>query len=57
MINARPCGEKEKDDWGLHWMNGALFLLLKGTWVVIILFYVSELFHDRKNYHWATKNV
>ena len=31
MINARPCGEKEKDDWGLHWMNGALFLLLKGT--------------------------
>ena len=57
MINARPWGEKEKDDWGLHWVNRAQFLLLKGTWVVIILFYVSELVHDRKNYRWATKNV
>ena len=48
MINARPWGEKEEDDWGLHWVFTALFLMLKGIWVVVILFYVSELFYDRK---------
>ena len=38
MINARPWGEGEKDDWERRWVNGALFLTLKGTsWVVIIL--------------------
>lgn len=51
MINARPWGKGEKDDWERCWVNGPLFLMLKGTsWVVIILFYVSEIFHDRKNY-------